>query len=60
MQLCLAFVVLMLVFYYRLSLPKEIDHDDSMLAQTTNFERFDVQAPLQEQEFLSSRRYSTE
>jgi len=46
MQLCLAFVVLMLVFYYRLSLPKEIDHDDSMLAQTTNFERFDVQAPL--------------
>jgi len=42
MQLCLAFVVLMLVFYYRLSLPKEQDRDEEMIAHTTNLEKFDV------------------
>ena len=47
MQLALLFVILMLVFYYRLSIPKE-HPDDSIVMHATNLERFNVQAPLQE------------
>ena len=45
MQLALCFVLLMLVFYYKLSIPKEYS-DDSVVIHATSFERFDVQAPL--------------